>query len=95
MPRGSISPELSPSLSSEHHERGAGAMFTPIVLPSLLEVAYGVGSVIIVPFLKVCDVYVFFYILMNSLSLDPGSLLICLRSIIAGSVFFLVVSSQC
>ena len=28
VPRGSISPELSPSLSSEHHERGAGAICT-------------------------------------------------------------------
>ena len=26
VPRGSISPELSPSLSSEHHKRGAGAI---------------------------------------------------------------------
>ena len=56
--------------------RDAGAMFTPIVLPALPEVAYGYGSVVIVPFILICDVYVFLYRFMNSLSLGPGSLLI-------------------
>ena len=66
----------------------AAAIVMPFVLLALSEVAYGFGFVVIVSFNNIFDVYVFLYKIMNSLSLDPGSLLMLMLTIDYSREFF-------